>query len=241
LYFLPVGIGGVIGFIVFAKGLNVLFDSLEPQLRWFFVGCIIGIFPALFKQAGKKGRKKLHWGIMAVSLAAGLVFLWGTEYLLDGGSVPLNFGTWIMAGAIFALGFIVPGLSPSNILVFLGMYEPMTGGIGNLPSDIIAFVTGSAPGGRWNLDIFRVVLPVGIGAVLAMLLFSKLIEFIFKKAYAGLFHVILGVVLASTLMIIPPEANYLSLGALSYAAACVIGIILGAWMSKLEKDYKPEE
>ena len=79
--------------------------------------------------------------------------------------------------AFFSLGVIVPGMSPSNFLMYFHMYEPMTAGIKNLDLSII--------------------IPLGIGAVLCVLCFAKLMSIILKKAYAGVFHFILGIVLAS--------------------------------------------
>src|SRR5690349_12353202 len=51
LYFLPVGIGGVVGIFLLSIALSFFFERSEVQLLWFFIGCIIGIFPSLFKQA----------------------------------------------------------------------------------------------------------------------------------------------------------------------------------------------
>lgn len=220
LYFLPVAIGGVLGIFLLSFVLSYFFEKAETQILWFFVGCIIGTVPALMKQAAKKGRKPRHLAIMLVSAVVALFCLYQMQSLI-GGSMPRNFFTWMMAGGIFALGMIVPGLSPSNFLVYLDMYKPMTDGIKDLD--------------------FAVIIPIGIGAVVTVIAFSKLVNWILQKAYAGMFHVILGIVFASTIMIIPFHYNYLSIGALVCALALVAGIFLGAWMSKLEEEYKPED
>ncbi|KFN90353.1 membrane protein [Tetragenococcus muriaticus PMC-11-5] len=74
---------------------------------------------------------------------------------------------------------------------------------------------------------------------MTILTLSKMIDYIFSKAYPQLFHFIMGVVLASTVMIVP--TNYTGFTFLSYIA-CVLmlglGVFLGAWMSKLEERYK---
>ena len=59
-----------------------------------------------------------------------------------------------LAGSLIGLGVIIPGLSPSNFLVYLGMYKDMSDGIKSLD--------------------FMVIIPIVIGAVLTVLLFSKL-------------------------------------------------------------------
>ena len=55
---------------------------------------------------------------------------------------------------------------------------------------------------------------------------------------------ILGIVLASTVMIVPGAPwsevayNYLNIGTLICAAALIAGIVLGYWMCTLEEKYK---
>lgn len=217
LFFIPLGLGGLTGVFLFSFVVSFLFDVYEVQILWLFVGCILGTLPTLFQQAGKKGRQNKHIVILVISFIVGLAFMMYGEKLF-GGNVPQNFITWIIAGALIGLGVVVPGLSPSNFLVYMGMYKDMADSIKDL-----------------NL---MVIIPIGIGAVLAVLSFSKLMDYVFKKAYAGLFHGILGVVLASTVMIIPFDFNYLSMGTFTCIALCAVGVALGYWMCSLEKKYK---
>lgn len=219
LFFLPVGIGGILGVFLLSFVVSYFLGAYETQILWFFIGCILGTLPALWKQAGKKGRNVGHLAILAVSAVIGYAFLRYGETLI-GGSLPLHFGTWILAGALIGLGAIVPGLSPSNFLVYLGMYKPMTDGI--------------------KAGDFGVILPIVIGIGVCVLALSKLMNYIFSRAYTGLFHFILGVVLASTVMIVPTGYNYFGAGALVCVLACLGGIALGYWMCTLEERYKPE-
>lgn len=219
-FFLPVGIGMLGGIIILAYPLEYFLDNHLAPTMWFFIGAIIGILPSLWKQAGKKGRKPQHYVIMIIAFIIGFVFLkFGVQAI--GGDMPQNFGTWMMAGAIIGLGVLLPGLSPSNLLLYMGMYAGM----------VSAFK---------SLDI-AVVAPIILGLLVCMLLFSKLVDLLFDKAYAGLYHVIMGVVLASTVLIVPLDFNYLSVGGLICLAACAAGTALGFWMSKLEDKHKPSE
>lgn len=219
LFFIPVGLGGLAGVFLLSFAVSFFLGAYEVQILWFFVGCILGTIPALYKQAGKKGRKGYHYIIMGVSFIVSLLFLLFGESLIKG-QVPLNFGTWMIAGGLIGLGIIVPGLSPSNFLVYMGMYKAMTDAIK-------------------TIDIM-VIIPIGLGGLACVLLLSKLMDYIFKRAYAGLFHIILGVVFSSTLMIIPREHNYLAPSSLLLLVLCAAGVALGYWMSMLEEKYKPE-
>jgi putative membrane protein len=217
LYLIPLGLGGITGVFLFSFAVSFFLGAYETQILWLFVGCILGTIPVLWKQAGKKGRQGKHIVILAVAFFISLAFMLYGEKLF-GGTVTQNFATWTLAGALIGLGVIVPGLSPSNFLVYMGMYKDMANGIKGLD--------------------FMVIIPIGIGAILSVLLLSKLMDFIFKKAYAGLFHGILGVVFASTVMIVPRNFNYLSLGTFTCLILCVVGVALGYFMCALEKKYK---
>ena len=126
-----------------------------------------------------------------------------------------------MAGGLIGLGVIVPGLSPSNLLLYMDLYKPMSDGIKAL-----------------NVGI---VVPLALGVVACVLLLSRLMSYIFSKAYATLYHCILGVVFASTLIIVPLDFNYLSVGGLFCLLSCAAGAALALYMSALEDRYKAED
>jgi putative membrane protein len=64
-------------------------------------------------------------------------------------------------------------------------------------------------------------------------------DMLFQKIYSGLFHFVVGIVIASTVMIVPIRYNYLSAGTGACVLAALAGAGLGLWMSRLEKRYKP--
>ncbi|GMO15260.1 MAG: DUF368 domain-containing protein [Treponemataceae bacterium] len=216
IFFIPVGIGALCGMFLLSHPLSYFLANYETQVLWGFIGCIIGTLPALWKESGKKGRNLRHVVILAVSTVAGLALLFSIERFA-GSNVPQNFVSWLGAGVLIALGVLVPGLSPSNFLVFMGLYTPM----------VNAFKT---------FDI-SVLVPIMLGLAVCLFSLARIVDIIFEKAYTGLFHVILGIVLASTVMIIPLDYNYLSYGAFVCIGACALGIALGFWMSKLEEKY----
>ncbi|MBU5595493.1 DUF368 domain-containing protein [Amphibacillus sp. MSJ-3] len=217
-FFLPVGLGGLTGIFIFSFAVSFLLGNYETTILWFFVGCIVGTVPALWREAGKKGRSDKDMINMVVTFILFFLFLKYGEHLFTTNLVQ-NVWTWLLAGALIGLGMIVPGLSPSNFLIYLGMYKAMSDGIKNLD--------------------FAVIIPLGIGAVLCVLLLSKLVNLIIQKAYSTLFHFILGVVFASTVIIIPVDYSGLNgWGILACVILFELGILLGWWMSDLENRYK---
>ncbi len=220
-FFIPVLLGAAFGMWLLTKPLEYFLGVAEIQVKWCFIGCIVGTLPALFREAGKQGRKPRHIVETIVVAVIGSIGLWAASQYLSV-TLPQNFFTWMLSGLIFALGMIVPGLSPSNFLMYFNIYEPMTAGIGDLN--------------------FEVILPLLIGAVVCILLFAKLMSWLLAKAYAGIFHFILGVVIASTAIIIP--LDYTNADAAVYIVSAVlflVGLAVGLFMNWLEKKYKPND
>ncbi|MDR3356063.1 MAG: DUF368 domain-containing protein [Spirochaetaceae bacterium] len=217
LFFIPVVTGALFGMFLLARPLSFFLENYEVQVVWGFIGCITGTLPSLWKEAGKKGRKKIHYAILAASALAGFCLLYMAENFWQV-HMPRNFITWVISGALIALGVLVPGLSSSNFLVYLDMYKPM----------VDAFKTIEIP----------VLLPIFLGSIACLFSLSAFIDMLFRRAYAGLFHFVAGIVLASTVMIVPVNYNYISYGTIMCVAALVAGALLGLWMSSLEEKYK---
>ncbi len=217
LYLIPLGLGGVTGIFVFSFLVNFLLVKWESYIMWLFIGCIVGTVPVLWKQAGKKGREKSHIFILILSFVLSFILLFLGESLISGG-INQNFFTWVLAGALICLGIIVPGLSSSSFLVYMGLYKPMTEGIKTLD--------------------FAIIIPIILGGIICLVLFSKLMDFIFKKYYTILFHCILGIVFASTVIIIPIDFNYLSFSVFLCIIYFLIGFFIGYIIGYMEKKSK---
>lgn len=221
-FFLPVGIGAIFGIFVLATPIDYGLQFYPVHILWGFIGAILGTFPSLYKEAGKEGRETKH--IILAIITAIVVFValgWANRNLNV--QAPQNTLSWLFAGGIFASGLIVPGLSPSNFLIYFNLYQPLTEGIRTLD--------------------FSIIIPVGIGAVATVLLFSRLMRNIMDRAYAIVFHFILGVVVASTAIIAPAAELYTGFTIWNYIAVFIIfvlGLFLGLWMGRLEEQYKGE-
>lgn len=211
--FIPVGIGFLVGFFIFSKIIVVLFDASELYTTWLFIGLIIGTVPSLFRQAGKKGRNTLSWiwfglGFILMFLILGVVVS-GTIK-----KVEPNFYWYVFSGVLWGLSIIVPGMSSSSMLISMGIYEPLNAGVASLDMGVI--------------------LPWGLGIIAAVVLFSRLVNFLLNKHYSPFFHAVLGIVLASTILIIPIN-GYGSAVSLLISAVLFVGGAVGAWyMEKLD-------
>ena len=231
-FFLPVGIGGILGIFLFAGLVSAAFGKYAPQFVSLFIGFVAGTVPSIWKTAGLKGRGKK--GYIALVLSAILIFimmLYGENQLT---SIEPNFIIWIGGGILVGLGFIVPGLSPSNFLIYFGMYKKMSDGISNLD--------------------FSVIIPLMLGVAIAILAFAKIVSILFERKYEIMYHIILGTVLGSSLAIFPtvvaPGLTYEGLleSGLTFIPALalvvimfVLGMISSLLFSRVEERYSPDK
>ena len=177
----PILVGVVLGFLGIAKLLGFLLDRYPGPSVCLFVGLIVGLIPSLFREAGEKGRTKGSF----VSLGIAFVFIMTLLLVyarMEIAIVP-NFAWFLFCGFAIALSVIAPGMSFSTLTMPLGLYQPLVDGIGNLQMDVL--------------------IPCGIGAVLTVVLFAKVVNYLFDHHHSIAFHAIIGVVIAATIMIIP--------------------------------------
>ena len=180
--FIPVILSGILGFFLFAKVLDVIFVKYELYATCLFIGLIAGTMPSLYREAGKYGRSKGGWIGMIVGFIALFIFLWWVQHTPELEIEP-SFGWYLFCGILWGFSTIVPGMTSSSILISLGLFSPMVAGVSAL-----------------NM---AVIIPMISGIVAVVISLSKAINALFQKYYTICFHTILGIVLASTAVIIP--------------------------------------
>ena len=210
--FIPFGIGWVVGFLLLAKGVEVLFNACAPVALMLFFGLICGTLPELFKVSEQSDPQK-SWTPFIVSLSLAFLFF----HLLEntsGITIPPSFLAFVFCGFLWGLSTIVPGLSSSSILICFGLYEPMTAGIGSLD--------------------WRVLLPMLLGIAVTALSLARLVNMLYKKHYATTSRVVLGFVVASAIKIVP--AKFDSIWLLVISLTCfVLGFALARGMDILQR------
>ncbi len=216
--FLFVGIGWVFGFWIFAKVIEFLFAKSEMMATWLFIGLIIGTLPALYKEAGKHGRSKGSFVSMFVAFAVLTSILTYVQYG-EFVQVTPGFGWYVFSGVLWGLSIVVPGMTSSSILMSLGIYQ-------DLNSGIAAFDMG-------------VIVPWVLGMFGTAVLLARLVTYLFDKFYSFSFHAVLGIVLASTIVIIPLEYDNILqfLAGILFGAA---GFIIAYLSDKMDLKVKSE-
>jgi putative membrane protein len=179
---LPFLIGWILGFCGLARLTELLFSVSSTAAVSIFAGLVAGTLPHLYTEAGDGNVRKTSYVAMTVSA----FLMYALLSLLKNGAaaeITPNIGWYILCGIIWGLSLVVPGLSSSSILIFLGLYEPIASGIADLQPDVI--------------------LPLIGGIVITVVLSAKLVDSLFQKHYQATYFTVLGIVFASTLLIVP--------------------------------------
>lgn len=222
-FFIPIVIGFALGVVLLSKLVDILFRTSEVPAVWLFIGLVVGTVPSLYKEAGEQGRGKKGFISLVVFGALMFAFL---SMIGSGEAMTIEPSTfwWLICGMLWGIGLIVPGMSPSSIFIFLGLYQPMSAGIAELN--------------------FGVIIPIGIGLLIMVLLIAKPIKYLFDKHYTVMYHGILGIVVASTLVIMP-FGNANGIGDIALYAGCfAVGAVIAYFMekasAKLDRSQKDE-
>ena len=117
------------------------------------------------------------------------------------------------AGVVFGISIVLPGLSAYTILEFFGLFEPLINGTRNIDFDVL--------------------IPVGIGGAIALILLSKCISMLYEKKFSIMSHIIIGVVVATTIPLIPTSFSSFASFLLQFSLF-VCGLIVATVFDRLE-------
>ena len=215
---LAVGIGWAIGFLGGGSVILALFHQSETVATCLFIGLILGTLPDLWHEAGTQGRGNGSY----ISLIVSFLALFGALMAVKFSSfaeMSANFWGFLFCGVLWGFSFIIPGMTSSSILMAVGLLTPLIDGIAQLD--------------------FTVLVPWGLGMVGVMALFARIVSRLFDTHYSIAYHAVIGIVLASTLIIIPTD--FASTAEMVWGIACaILGAVLAYFGSKLQPQEDAE-
>ena len=181
VFLLLAGCSGLIGALSASPLLKYLLNNFYIIVMYFFLGAILGSVPMIIRksQVNKKNWPRLFFAIpgiiivlMISMIPEGLIKLGGSNVLLQ-----------IICGIGVSIGFVLPGVSFSYLLVVLGLYE-----------SLITYLS--------NLD-FAPLIPLCIGLVIGIVLLAGLLKKAMENWPTITFPVIMGFVLGSLPQVFP--------------------------------------
>ncbi len=172
------------GAFLFSRGISWLLTTrAEGILCFFFLGAVSGGIPMILKSASVSRIRELICiltGILTALLIALIpqgMFAPGTE------NTPMHLLFQLAGGFIIAVALVLPGISASQMLYMLGIYESTLKAISSL--DILA------------------LLPLAVGGIMGTYLTARILEQLIKKHREATFLMILGFMLASLPELLP--------------------------------------
>ena len=202
----PYMIGSAAGFLGVANLLSYVLETYPEPSVCVFVGLIVGMLPSLWREAGEQGRNVGNVILSCVTLVAMLSLLFWLQNFQN--TVEPGLFSFLFCGFAFALSVIAPGMSFSTILMPLGLYTPFVEGIGHMRPEVL--------------------LPGVAGCVVTFICLAKLVNRLFERHYAVMFHGILGIVGAATVMTVPWGSFATSADAASRNLFCMAAGIVAA-------------
>lgn len=226
----PILLGVVIGYIGIAKLLAQVLTTYESQALALFVGMTIGILPSLFREAGEKGRDRSAWVSMGIAFAVALAILRACRVRQV--TIVPNFLWNMFGGFCLVLSMIAPGMSSSVLLL------PLTA-VNTAGQEITLYTHVTDAIG--NMD-FAALLPIGVGALLTLVLLTRVIDWLLNNHYSVTFHGIIGIVIAATIFTVPTKAFTAGVSScLVHLLFVVLGAIATLLLDKFnQKVEKPE-
>lgn len=204
LFLLPYGIGGVLGLLATARGLEWLMLHCRSAVMYALIGMVLGGIPPLLREANSNDFKKRY----LLGTLGGALFLALLAYLnhslSGGGSWAFNYWTAAMCGGILAVGIVIPGVSTSFLLMYLGLYDSMLSALNNFKIDYLLFA--------------------GLGAAAVGSILLIFIKRMFDHHPSFAYYAVLGFLLGTIVLIFPGftfsavQLLYLALLAAGFAA-----------------------
>ena len=164
-------IGVLISILSLAKTIKYLLEN-EPILLWsFFFGLVMASIIFIGKQVEKWNYKLLLLAVFGAAFGYTITIVSSTSI------TEINYLFLVFAGAIASCAMILPGISGSYILLLMGVY-PI----------VMTAIT--------NRDV-KIISAIGVGVVLGLLFFSKLLKWLFSKYKNEMLVVLTGIMFGS--------------------------------------------
>ena len=215
VYLISFAIPALLGIILCAKPISSVIDRFPVVSMFFFIGLVFGSLPMLYKTA-RIERIKISY-IVSFIIGAAIVISMAFLPPMGGSEASLEmdvatFFLQILAGIAVAIGFILPGISTSYLLLLLGTYDFVMLAISSL--NIVALI------------------PFFLGFVLGVILLTRVLEICMQRYPQITYTMIIGFLMGSLYTVYPGTPSGQEI--LYSLIAFVIGFVIIYFVSKKE-------
>lgn len=207
----PIALGGFAGVWATTGVLRWGLARFEDQLIFLFMGFVAGGIPDLIRETKGRGRYKFGYLVAAFMGASAMVGVWLANAAMPAQYTVQGIGPWQagIAGGIMSAGTIIPGISNSFILMYLGWYEPVMSAIHRLDMQILPYLALG-------------FLAVSLGII-------KAVNAAFSKHPGYAYSAVTGFTIASMALICPTGTQLLWLNLLLMATGAALALLMARW------------
>ena len=172
--------------------------------RWvmysLFIGLTLGGVPVVWRMIGRPTRGL--WGGAIAGFAGMALLAWRQQAEAGGGGGATNVLMLFLAGVAGASAMILPGVSGGYLLLVLGQYVPILGGIDAFKQALSARDLGALV--QVGLSV---ITPVGLGVLIGVVAVSNLLGFLLRRYEKQTLGVLLGLLLGAVVGLWPFQAS----------------------------------
>ncbi len=178
-------IGAVLGLFLVSSLISGALERFPEPTRYFFLGAVAGGAPMIFRSAKikKVSIPVILYPIIGIAAAVlisfipeGLFEMQNDSFFAVLGSIVIQ----LLGGIVIAIALVLPGISVSQMLLVLGVYETLTGAVKNL--DIVTLISFA---------------PLVIGILGGIFLTTGILEKAMKKHPTASYLIVFGFILGS--------------------------------------------
>ena len=196
LFILALGI--IIGAVWFSNILLFLYGKNEVLTKFCFIGLILGGVPYLFNEV-KDNKNKINYIALIITLVISILVWYLSKNIII---MDINYSNklifsdyikYILAGILYSVGKVVPGVSGSFLLIVIGMYDFVL--------SIMAHPI------TLGFKMISRVIPFIVGIIIGVIVLLKLMNYLLNKHFGFIYSIIIGFVLGSIPALIPSMVN----------------------------------
>ena len=226
IFLLKIFIGAAIGIVAFAKVLGFTLSHIEAETIFWFMGLILFSVPIIIRNELKGEKFNILFFLIGALIIGVLEYFnlhGGIANTGDDGSI-ISYIILAGLGAIGGISMIFPGISGSMVMLVLGKYEMIRSYIDKLTS--------------LDINIYIKVAVFGIGAILGVIISSKVLSKVINKYRGKTVSLILGFIIVSALILplnLETKLVLTSEKICGLIVSFVLGGVLIYFLDKLEK------
>ena len=241
-YLLPLVIGVGAGILLTSNVLTLVIARYEVQMLSLFSGLVLGSLPELYAEV-KQNTQKIRWKhILAAVLGLAFVLLFAlgeSSVATNAETATLTVSGALVSGAVLSVGTVIPGISSSFILVYMGLYPAVISAIASV-LDLSSLASGgiTAVFAKLSVTFVPLLLMTAMFALVSLGII-KLVNRMLKRHHAMSYAAVIGFVVGSVALVLPNLLPKLTWACPLFFAAGLALTLLERYLKQKKGKMKP--